>query len=104
MLDTDVLEEKRRIQDADRFPVKDLLIVKNLKKSYGDFEAVGGIHFGVKAGECFGLLGANGAGKSSTFQMLTGECTVTGGSAVIMNTNVIDNPRQVIYLYRVVQK
>ena len=33
--------------------------------------------------QCFGLLGVNGAGKSSTFKMLTGDTTVTGGDAFL---------------------
>lgn len=37
----------------------------------------------VQRGECFGLLGFNGAGKSSTFKMLTGEETVTAGNAFV---------------------
>ncbi len=39
------------------------------------------ITLGVHRGECFGLLGVNGAGKTSTFKMLTGDTSVTGGDA-----------------------
>ncbi len=52
---------------------------------------------GIKSGECFGLLGINGSGKSTTFKMLTGEISMTDGNAFINNYSVIkqlDNARQ----------
>lgn len=39
--------------------------------------------FGVPNGQCFGLLGVNGAGKTSIFQMLTGDVDVTQGYATL---------------------
>ena len=45
--------------------------------------AVDNLAVGVKQGECFGLLGVNGAGKTSTFKMLTGDTSVTGGDATL---------------------
>src|ERR1700678_2783698 len=44
--------------------------VKDLRKSYGDVNAVRGIDFEVAAGEVFGLLGPNGAGKTTTVEIL----------------------------------
>ncbi|CAF4332950.1 unnamed protein product, partial [Adineta steineri] len=44
---------------------------------------------GVKQGECFGLLGVNGSGKTTTFKMLTGEVSMTDGNASINNFSVI---------------
>ncbi|CAF5173767.1 unnamed protein product, partial [Rotaria sp. Silwood1] len=52
---------------------------------------------GVKQGECFGLLGINGSGKSTTFKMLTGEISMTDGNAYVNNYSVIkqlDDVRQ----------
>lgn len=48
------------------------LIVKGLKKSYGDVCAVDGLDLEVRAGECFGLLGPNGAGKTTTIEICEG--------------------------------
>ncbi|MFC5929360.1 ABC transporter ATP-binding protein [Cryobacterium melibiosiphilum] len=46
--------------------------VQDLRKSYGNFEAVRGISFSIAAGETFALLGPNGAGKSTTIEILEG--------------------------------
>jgi len=53
--------------------------VSQLKKRFGDFYAVKGVSFSAREGEIFGLLGANGAGKSTTFRMLCGLLPVTEG-------------------------
>ena len=47
-----------------------IISIKDLKKNYGNFEAVKGISFDVQAGEIFGLLGPNGAGKSTTLEII----------------------------------
>ena len=65
-----------------------IIQVKNLKKNYGDFEAVRDISFDVKNGEVFGLLGPNGAGKTSTVEILEGLRKPSGGSALINNLDV----------------
>jgi ABC-2 type transport system ATP-binding protein len=54
--------------------------VKEVKRRFGDFYAVKGITFDVNRGEVFGLLGANGAGKSTTFRMLCGLLPASGGT------------------------
>ena len=54
-------------------PVKDVAIrVRNLRKVYGEIEAVRGIDLDVRVGEIFGLIGPDGAGKTSVFQILGG--------------------------------
>ena len=53
--------------------------VRNLRKHYGDVEAVRGIDFDVERGEIFGLIGPDGAGKTSTFQILAGVMKATSG-------------------------
>ncbi|KAM4685389.1 ATP-binding cassette sub-family A member 13 isoform 4-T7 [Amazona ochrocephala] len=64
----------------------DILLLYNLRKCYGGFKkntAVESISLGIPRGECFGLLGTNGAGKSTTFKMLTGDIIPSAGCAVI---------------------
>jgi ABC-2 type transport system ATP-binding protein len=60
-----------------------ILVAQDLKKSYGDFEAVKGISLQVARGEVFGLLGPNGAGKTTTISMLTGLLEPTAGQITI---------------------
>jgi len=57
-----------------------IIEVRNLRKEYGTFVAVGGISFTVKAGETFGILGPNGAGKTTTLEMIEGLKRPSGGS------------------------
>jgi ABC-2 type transport system ATP-binding protein len=57
--------------------------VRGLSKHYGALEAVRGISFEVRRGEIFGLIGADGAGKTTTFQILAGVMEASGGSAEI---------------------
>jgi ABC-type multidrug transport system ATPase subunit len=50
--------------------------------------AVSNLSFGLESGECFALLGVNGAGKSTTFKSLTCEVTPTHGSIKIAGFNI----------------
>ena len=56
-----------------------VIIAENLAKSYGKFRALKGISFSIIKGECFGFLGHNGAGKSTTMRMIYGLSTVEEG-------------------------
>ena len=49
----------------------------------------------VPMGQCFGLLGVNGAGKTSTFKMLTGDIGVTAGDAFIAGHSILDETLEV---------
>ena len=57
--------------------------VRGVKRRFGDFYAVKGVTFQVGRGEVFGLLGANGAGKSTTFRMLCGLLPATEGVLLV---------------------
>ena len=54
-----------------------------------NFTAVNRTCVGVKQGECFGLLGINGSGKTTTFKMLTGEISMTDGNAYVNGYSVM---------------
>ena len=72
-----------------------ILEVKDLKKNYGDFEAVKGITFDIKDGEIFSLLGPNGAGKTTTISMLSTLYTPTSGDATIGGHSISKEPMAV---------
>jgi ABC-2 type transport system ATP-binding protein len=58
--------------------------VRDLRKSYGQLEAVRGISFTVGRGEVFGLLGPNGAGKTTTVEILEGYRARSGGEVSVL--------------------
>ena len=54
-----------------------------------------GLTFGVHPGECFGLLGVNGAGKTSTFKMLTADTSVSSGEAFLCGHSILSEQFEV---------
>ena len=62
--------------------------VQDLRKSFGDVEAVRGVSFTVEPGEVFGFLGPNGAGKTTTINMLCTLARPTGGVAYVAGHDV----------------
>ncbi len=69
-----------------------MIEVKNVTKKYGNFTAVDDITFTVKDGEVVGLLGQNGAGKSTTMNMITGFIEPTEGNIVINGFDIMKKP------------
>jgi ABC-2 type transport system ATP-binding protein len=69
---------------------KEILIARNLDKSYGSNHAVKGISFSIAKGEIFGLLGPNGAGKSTTISMLAGLVKPDGGQIIVSGIDLQD--------------
>jgi ABC-2 type transport system ATP-binding protein len=61
---------------------------KDLTRTFGAFTAVDRISFDVRAGEVFGFLGANGAGKTTAIRMLTGLLAPSGGRATVAGFDV----------------
>jgi len=60
------------------------IVVDDLRKRYGDRDAVRGISFSVARGEIFGLLGPNGAGKTTTVEILEGYRERSGGDVSVL--------------------
>jgi len=60
------------------------VVVSDLRKSYGDLEALRGASFEIAAGEIFGLLGPNGAGKTTTVEILEGYRKRDSGSVTVL--------------------
>jgi ABC-2 type transport system ATP-binding protein len=75
--------------------------VRNLRKTYGPIEAVRGIDLDVKSGEIFGLIGPDGAGKTSVFQILGGIMPATAGEAMMLGRSARDARSYVGYLTQV---
>jgi ABC-2 type transport system ATP-binding protein len=63
--------------------------VDQLRKTYGEVEAVRGVSFAVEAGEVFGFLGPNGAGKTTTINMLCTLAKPSGGRALVAGHDVV---------------
>ncbi|WP_426324722.1 ABC transporter ATP-binding protein [Pedobacter sp. R-06] len=72
------------------------VIVKNLVKTYGkDKTAVDDVSFRVNQGEIFGLIGPDGAGKTSIFRVLTTLLLPDGGSAIVDGSDVVKDYKQI---------
>ena len=69
--------------------------VRDLSKRFGGFVAVDRVSFDVRAGEIFGFLGSNGAGKSTTIRMLCGLLKPTSGTATVGGIDVGRDPEGV---------
>lgn len=92
-------------QDADQAPAaqapdvardeEPAIEAQNLVKRFGDFTAVQDVSFSVAPGEIFGLLGANGAGKTTAIKMLVGLLPCTSGQGRILGRDPIEHPMQV---------
>lgn len=72
-----------------------MLKINNLKKSYGDIQAVKGVHLEVKKGEIVGLLGPNGAGKSTTISMISTLIKPDAGSIEFKGIDVLKDPKPI---------
>ena len=74
-----------------------MLVVKDLKVNYGGIEALKGIDFEVEQGQIVTLIGANGAGKSTTLRAISGLVKTASGSINFMGRDITPfNPHQVV--------
>lgn len=72
-----------------------IIEAENLRKAFGEFDAVNGISFQVSRGECFGILGPNGAGKTSTIRMVYSYLPVTSGRLTVFGLDISRESRTI---------
>jgi branched-chain amino acid transport system ATP-binding protein len=73
-----------------------MLEIANLSKSFGKFQAVNKVSFGLREGEILGLIGPNGSGKSTTFNLIAGALRPSAGSIRFDGTEIGGLPAHVI--------
>ncbi len=66
--------------------MKNSIEIRNLNKSFGNIKAVHNLSFDVRQGDLFAFLGVNGAGKSTTINMLCGQLRPDSGSIIRTDT------------------
>ena len=71
------------------------IVLNNISKSYKNVQAVKNVSFNVEVGELFGLIGPDGAGKTTIFRILTSLLLADSGSATLMNFDVVKDFRNV---------
>jgi ABC-2 type transport system ATP-binding protein len=71
------------------------LALRDLSRRFGEVEAVRGLSFEVKRGELFGIVGPDGAGKTTTLRMLAGVLPPTTGDAEVLGISVARDPERV---------
>lgn len=82
-------------RDAPAFDGTPVLSVRGLERSFGDIIAVAGVDFDVQRGEMFGIVGPDGAGKTTILRMLAGVLPPTSGDASIHGRSVTRDPEAV---------
>jgi ABC-2 type transport system ATP-binding protein len=70
----------------------DAIRAEALTRDFGDLRAVDSLSFSVQAGEIFGLVGPDGAGKTTVMRLLTGILTPTSGTALVAGLDVVRSP------------
>merc|ERR1719326_790530 len=92
-LEDDSVAAEREAVDAADFTAEEL-VLRHLRKQYGapgqgGKLAVRDLCLRIQPGECFGFLGVNGAGKSTTFSMLTGAAVPSSGDALLYGLSIL---------------
>ena len=101
--DADVQAEEARVLASpiprDGQPHEDVIHIRNLRKVYGSGSkakvAVRALTLGLRRGTCFGFLGINGAGKTSTMNILTGAQSPSSGDAWLGSKNILTQQKEV---------
>ena len=68
--------------------MENIIEIKGLNKSFGDIKAVNNLSFSVRKGQLFAFLGVNGAGKSTTISIISGQLKKDGGSVLICGKDI----------------
>jgi drug efflux transport system ATP-binding protein len=69
--------------------------IEDLHKSYGNVKAVQGINYSIRKGEMFGLVGPDGAGKTTTIRMLCGLVKPDSGSAKVLDLDIVKDRNKI---------
>ena len=69
--------------------------IQNLSKSFDEIKAVHNISLNIQRGEMFGIVGPDGAGKTTTIRMLCGILAPTSGTAIVLGHDIIHQPDDV---------
>ena len=72
-----------------------MITVQGVTKRYKDLKAVSDLNFSIEKGEIVGLLGQNGAGKTTCMKIITGYLEPSSGTVTVDGQDVIDHRRQV---------
>lgn len=75
--------------------MNNIIEIHNLNKSFGDVRAVSNLSFNVKKGELFAFLGVNGAGKSTTINIICGQLGMDSGNVIIDGFSLNENPKNI---------
>lgn len=75
--------------------MKNIIEIRHLRKSFGAVKAVQDLSFCVREGELFAFLGTNGAGKSTTINIMCGQLSKDGGTVVIDSADLDRSPAQI---------
>lgn len=73
--------------------MNNIIEIHNLNKSFGDVRAVSNLSFNVRKGELFAFLGVNGAGKSTTINIICGQLGMDSGNVIIDGYSLNENPK-----------
>lgn len=85
---SDRLRQAPENQSIDQAPKNSPIVADNLVRDFGDFRAVDDVSFEIPEGRIFGLLGANGAGKTTVIKMLTGLLRVSSGTGSVAGADI----------------
>jgi len=75
--------------------MNEVIKIENLKKSYGDIQAIKNLSLSVEQGEMFGLVGPDGAGKTTTIRILCGLLKADSGNVGIFNSDLKKNKKEI---------